>query len=101
MRTFTTPRSVVVIDNAAIHHIIMDAVTELITAAGALVRFLPPYSPDLNPIGEAFSKVKAYLKDNELVYQSTADPRILVASAMASVTTQDCQNYIKHAGYMD
>ena len=67
------PRSVVVIDNAAIHHV--DAVIDLITAAGALVRFLPPYSPDLNPIEEAFSKVKAYLKDNELVYQSTADPR--------------------------
>ena len=68
------PRSVVVIDNAAIHHV--DAVIDLITAAGALVRFLPPYSPDLNPIEEAFSKVKAYLKDNELVYQSTADPRV-------------------------
>ena len=51
------PRSVVVFDNASIHH--LETVADLITASGALARFLPPYSPDLNPIEEAFSKVKA------------------------------------------
>ena len=51
--------SVVVFDNASIHH--LSTVFDLITAAGALVSFLPPYSPDLNPIEEAFSKVKAYI----------------------------------------
>ena len=64
------PCSVVIIDNASIHHVEM--VTRLISAAGALLRFLPPYSPDLNPIEEAFSKVKSNLRDNELSYQCSA-----------------------------
>ena len=55
-----------VMDNMAIHH--MEAVIDLLTAAGILIEFLPLYSPDLNPIEEAFSKVKAYVKDNEVAY---------------------------------
>ena len=50
----------------------VDAVVELITA---LVRFLPPYSPDLNPIDEVFSKIKAFLKENESVHQATFEPQ--------------------------
>ena len=95
----SNPKSVVVFDNASIHH--MSAVIDLITAAGALVRFLPPYSPDLNPIEEAFSKVKSYIRDNQRAYQSTTNPRIIVASAFASISKDNCVNYIKHAGYID
>lgn len=84
------PRSVVVLDNATIHHV--DLVTQLITASGALVRFLPPSSPDLNPIEEAFSKVKAYLRNNESGYQCTTSPRIFVAEAFSTITTEDCVN---------
>ena len=91
-------RSVVVFDNASVHHI--STVIEPISAAGALVRFLPP-SPNLNPIEEVFSKVKSYLLDNQAAYQSTASPIIIVALAFASVTQQDCLNYIKHAGYIE
>ena len=93
------PRSVLVMDNAAIHHV--EAVVDMLTAAGILIRFLPPYSPDLNPIEEVFSKVKAYIKDNEVVYQSTKNPRLLVSSAFTTITTHDCNQYIKHAGYID
>ena len=75
-------------DNAAIHH--LEAVIDLLTAAGILIRLLPPYSPDLNPIEEAFSKVKAYVKDNEIAYQSTRNPRLLVSNAFASITSHDC-----------
>ena len=74
------PRSVVILDNASIHHV--ETVTRLISATGALVRFLPPYSPDLNPIEEAFSKVKSYLRDNEQGYQSTHTPRIMFVEAL-------------------
>ena len=50
------PQSMVIMDNAAIHHV--RDVVKLINEVGALVHFLPPYSPDYNPIEEAFSKVK-------------------------------------------
>ena len=56
-------------DNASIHHV--EEVVDMIRASGALIRFLPPYSPDLNPIEEAFSKVKSFLRDNETAYQVT------------------------------
>ncbi len=49
-------------DNASIHHV--QDVTDTITATGALLRFLPTYSPDLKPIELAFSNVKGFLKAN-------------------------------------
>ena len=58
-------RSVVILDNASIHHI--DGVVDLIESTGALVVFLPPYSPDLNAIEEAFSKLKITLRANEAI----------------------------------
>ena len=52
-------------NNASIHH--MDRTIERIHIIDALVRFLPPYSPDLNPIEEVFSKVKSFLRANDTV----------------------------------
>lgn len=59
-------------DNASIHHV--DRVVTTIQQTGALVRFLPPYTPDFNPIEELFSKIKAYLKANELAYDVISSP---------------------------
>ena len=61
----TNPRSVVVMDNASIHHV--DKVVALIEEVGTIVIYLPPYSPDIMPIEECFSKVKAYLRANPLL----------------------------------
>ena len=72
----TNSHSVVVMDNASIHHV--HKIVEMIHGVGALVRFLPPYSPDLDPIEEAFSKVKSFLKANDTVYLSTTSARTLV-----------------------
>ena len=55
----TNPNSVIVMDNAAIHHV--DGVEELLENLGVLIYFLSPYSPDLNPIEKLFSKIKSSL----------------------------------------
>ena len=64
-------RSVVVMDNAAIHH--MDKVAKRIQSSGA---FLPPCSPDHNPIEESFAKLKAFITCNEVAFNATTSPLI-------------------------
>ena len=95
----TNSHSVVVLDNASIHH--MDNVIHLIYSTGALVRFLPPYSPDLNPIENAFSKVKSCLRANSPLYQSTTSPSTIVYMAFCTITKEDCMGYIRNAGYIE
>ena len=63
----TNPKSVVILDNAAIHH--AHPAIELIEETGALAVFLPPYSPDYMPIEECFSKVKSFLQSCDPVIQ--------------------------------
>ncbi len=80
--------SVVVMDNCSVHHV--ERVVEMINSVGALIRFVPPYSPDLNPIELAFSKVKSFIKANYLVVQSTSISRVVVSMAFNTVTWEDC-----------
>ena len=87
--------SVVILDNAAIHHV--EDVVPLIQTSGALVQFLPPYCPHLNPIEETFSKVKQELKSNEPMDEMDTETALLVA--FNSVTTDDCIQWISHCGY--
>jgi len=89
------PGDVVVLDNLAVHK--QPEVRAAIMAVGAHVRFLPPYSPDFNPIELAFAKLKAFLR--------AARPRnfdqviSLMAIALELFTPQECANYIRHCGY--
>lgn len=89
------PGDVVVLDNLAVHK--QAAVQTAIEAAGAHLRFLPPSSPDFNPIELAFAKLKAFLR--------AARPRSydqvtrLVAIALELFTSTDCTNFIRHCGY--
>ena len=71
----------------------------MIQNTGAILRYLPPYSPDYNPLEESFAKVKAFLKANEVIYEVTHTPQLIIMMAFNSVTTDDCMGYIKHAGY--
>ena len=88
-------------DNAAIHHV--ESVVNLIESTGAIVMFLPPYSPDIMPIEECFSKVKSYLRANDRLIQILNETEIedMLVSAFANVTPNDCYNWIKHCGYMN
>ena len=76
-------------DNCSIHHIA--PVTNLITDVGAMVHYLPPYSPDYNPIEWCFSKLKNSL---EQVMELTNDIELVARSALDTITPQDCQNWI-------
>ena len=91
------PNSIVILDNESIHHA-GDSV-QLIESIGALVIFLPPYSPDMNPIEEMFSCVK-YLKANEAVLQVTDDIEGSITEAFATISREQCKAWVKDAGYI-
>lgn len=86
---------IVVLDNLASHKRV--AAVRAIERAGGCVVYLPPYSPDYNPIEQAFAKVKARLRAAEL---RTID-RIenFFGTIHDAFTTEECHNYIRHAGY--
>ena len=86
------PHSVVILDNCTMHHH-KDAI-DMIHSIGAIVHFLPPYSPDYNPIEEAFSKVKAEMKAMQLEAQVT-DIQTIVLSAFSTITVDDCNRWIQ------
>lgn len=92
----TNENSVVVLDNASIHHV--DHVEQSIRNTGAMIHFLPPYSPDLNAVEEAFSKLKSVLKSNEEA-MDYMDAETAVLTAINSITTEDCAQWVQHAGY--
>ena len=88
---------VVVMDNLAAHH--AAGVVEAIEAVGACVWYLPPYSPDLNPIEKLWSKVKSYLRR---VHAGTVDALTdAIADALSDVRPAECMNYFEACGYGD
>ena len=92
-------KSVVVLDNASIHHV--EKVQDLIeTQAGSKLCFLPPYSPDLNPAEGVFSQVKSIMKKNDKLFQVYSAPRALIAMAFSMVSVDDCLGHISNCGYI-
>lgn len=89
------PGQVVVMDNLACHK--HPDVARAIHACGARLVYLPPYSPDLNPIELAISKVKTILRT--LARRSVDALFTAIASALAAVTENDATNYMLHRGY--
>jgi transposase len=89
------PGDVVVLDNLPAHK--PAAVRAAIEAAGAELRYLPPYSPDLNPIEMAFSKLKALLK--KAAARTVPDLWRAIAEALPRLSADDCRNYFADAGY--
>jgi transposase len=89
------PGDVVVLDNLAMHK--QPEVQAAIERAGARLRFLPPYSPDFNPIELAFAKLKAFLRAaRPRSFDQVVD---LVAIALQLFTRRECRNFVRHCGY--
>lgn len=86
---------IVVMDNLASHKVA--GVRERIEAAGATLLYLPPYSPDFNPIEMAFSKLKAALR--KAAARTKADLWDAIATAIETFTPTQCENYFAAAGY--
>ena len=86
---------IVVMDNLPSHKVV--GIREAIEAAGAELRYLPPYSPDLNPIEQFFAKLKALLRK---AAARTIDALFAaIADALTAVSPQECQNYLANQGY--
>ena len=86
---------IVVMDNLAAHK--TPAVREAIEAVGATVRYLPPYSPDLNPIEMPFSSLKALLR--KLAERTVAGLCRGIRSFQRKLSAREARNYFRHAGY--
>ena len=89
------PGDVVVMDNLVPHKSI--ETLALIETAGASVRFLPAYSPDLNPIEKMWSKVKNSLRAAEA--RTLPELEAAIAAALQSVTAQDAEGWFRSCGY--
>jgi transposase len=90
------PGQIVFLDNLGAH--LAKGVREVIEARGAQLRYLPPYSPDLNPIELAFSKLKARLRQ-----AAARTPEALEAAiqeALAALTAGDAAGWFTHCGYI-
>ena len=86
---------IVVMDNLASHKV--SGVRRAIEAAGAEVRYLPPYSPDMNPIEQVFSKLKTLLR--KAAARTRESLWNTVGSLLDGFPAAECANYIRHCGY--
>jgi transposase len=86
---------VVVMDNLSAHK--PAKVRELIEGRGCELIYLPAYSPDFNPIEEAFAKIKGMLRE---AGARTKDALVdVLGEALSAISAQDAQGYFEHAGY--
>jgi transposase len=89
------PGDVVVLDNLAAHKV--DGVRQAIAAAGASVLYLPPYSPDLNPIEQLFAKLKALLR--KAAARTKDELWSTIGHLLDACPSTECANYLRHCGY--
>ena len=89
------PGDIVIMDNLRTHKV--DGVAALIQSVGAFPLYLPPYSPDLNPIEEMWSKIKAYLRKVKARVSNKLDQAII--DAFSTVSLSDISGWFEHSGY--
>ena len=90
------PGDIVIADNLAAHKV--DGVRPAIEAVGATLRFLPPYSPDFNPIELCFAKLKTIVRTARCRSIDTLWP--LLGECLSRFTPTECRNYVRHCGYV-
>jgi transposase len=90
------PGDMVILDNLSSHKVA--GVEDAITATGASMLYLPPYSPDLNPIKKFFSKLKALLR--KAVKRSIDELWKESGRLLDGVTQSECENYISSCGFV-
>lgn len=90
------PGDVVVMDNLGSHKVA--GVREAIAQRGATLLYLPPYSPDLNPIEQVFAKLKASLRKAAARTVDALDQAIV--AALATIEPDECSRYFANAGYL-
>ena len=91
-----SPGEIVILDNLGSHKV--EGVEKAITSAGATVLYLPPYSPDLNPIENFFARLKALLR--RAAKRSAETLWEEIALLLNSVSPEECSNYFKACGYV-
>ena len=91
-----TPGDIVVMDNLPAHKV--SGVRDAIEAAGASLLYLPPYSPDFNPIEMLFSKLKAILR--KAAARTIDNLWQVIAEAIDDFTPTECRNYFAASGYV-
>jgi transposase len=89
------PSDIVIMDNLAAHKVA--GVRQAIEACGAELRYLPPYSPDLNPIENAFAKLKAHVRTSAARTLDALERA--AANALPQFKPGQCANFFAHAGY--
>ncbi len=89
------PGDIVIMDNLGSHK--ASSIRRIIQSAGARLWFLPPYSPDLNPIEQAFSKIKHWMRNAQ--QRSAEETWRHVGKLVQSIKPIEYQNYFKNAGY--
>jgi len=86
---------IVIMDNLGSHK--SAAIRRAIKAAGARLWFLPPYSPDLNPIEQAFAKIKHWMRHAQR--RTIEDTWQAIGQLIQTITPQEYENYLANAGY--
>ena len=90
-----SPDSIVVMDNMRSHH--TQAVKDLLEQAGVQYLYLPPYSPDLNPIEKMWSKLKTFLRKAKVrLLEKLPDA---VRAAFKTISSHDCSGWFRFCGY--
>ena len=87
---------IVILDNLSSHKV--EGVRQAIEAAGAEIRHLPPYSPDLNPIEQMFAKLKALLR--KIAARSVEALWTAIGQLVSAFEPGECRNYLRNSGYV-